>query len=208
MKNSNKEVTHFTGTFLIDAPASFLNGAGLGSGEDKNVTTVKKYWNDGLKKYDPYVSAQSFRRALRDTLIDLTGWPSSEIKAIKVNVRGNTSKISGECDPVNFPEDDIFGYMRTEPKLKKEKTKKAEDTNGEQIEEDADAVVAETKEEIQVKGLQRTSPLSSTILRSIREGKTISTDEGWMHPAVGTPLPSSTEFYNTTLQGVFALDYS
>jgi CRISPR-associated protein Cst2 len=133
----------------------------------------------------------------------MTGWPSSEIKAIKVNVKGNTSKLAGQCDPVGFVEDDAFGYMRTEPKVKKTKGTSTEEENDE-----IDAEITEVKEQnIQVKGLQRTAPLSTPILRSIRQCKTISIDEGWVHPKIGTPNPYSTEFYSTTLEGWFGLDY-
>jgi hypothetical protein len=34
----SESITHIAGTFLIDAAGSFLNGAGLGSGEDRNYT--------------------------------------------------------------------------------------------------------------------------------------------------------------------------
>ena len=36
-----KNITHVAGTFLVEAPASFLNGAGLGEGENRNVTIPK-----------------------------------------------------------------------------------------------------------------------------------------------------------------------
>ena len=40
-------------------------------------------------------------------------WPKSELKAIHVNEKGNTDKIAGALNPIDFPEDDIFGYMKT-----------------------------------------------------------------------------------------------
>jgi hypothetical protein len=41
-----KNLTHIAGTFLIEAPASFLNGAGLAKVENQNVT-VPKTFKDG-----------------------------------------------------------------------------------------------------------------------------------------------------------------
>ena len=37
------DFTHITGTFVINAPGSFLNGAGLEEGENRNVSIVKTY---------------------------------------------------------------------------------------------------------------------------------------------------------------------
>ena len=38
------ELKNIAGTLLIDATAAFLNGAGLGSGEDKNKVVPKTYY--------------------------------------------------------------------------------------------------------------------------------------------------------------------
>lgn len=56
---NEKKITHVTGTFLIQADAAFLNGAGLGEGEDRNVT-IPKTFRDG-KNEVPYVSAQAWK---------------------------------------------------------------------------------------------------------------------------------------------------
>ena len=39
--SATKNITHVAGTFLVEAPASFLNGAGLSEGENRNVTVPK-----------------------------------------------------------------------------------------------------------------------------------------------------------------------
>ncbi|NLN04347.1 MAG: hypothetical protein GX166_05970 [Clostridiaceae bacterium] len=93
-----KEFTHIAGTFLIKADGSFLNGAGLEPGEDKTVT-VPKTLIDGGKRV-PYVSAQAWKRWLRNTAIEENGWPPSELRAIGLSVRGTSNKISGELNPV------------------------------------------------------------------------------------------------------------
>jgi CRISPR-associated protein Cst2 len=192
-------LTHVAGTFLIQAEGAFLNGAGLGAGEDRNVTVPKMLQRGG--KQLPYVSAQSWRRWLRNTVCDETGWPVSELRAIDLSEKGTTNKISGELNPVDFPEDDIFGYMRAESGQGKSKEKKSEDLFGdEEVEVDKPS---------RTKAVMRTSPFLSSILMSVRrDGKCSSYDEGFVHLKEGTPLPYKTQFYNTDLQSVFCLDYS
>lgn len=181
--------THIAGTFLIEADGSFLNGAGLGDGEDRNVTVPKTLTYKGEKA--PYVSAQAWKRWLRNTLIEETGWDKSEIKAIALNEKGNTSKIAGELNPVEFAEDDLFGYMEA----KGGQGKEAEDEEGGKTSKKARALI-------------RTSPFMASVLLSLRKRGWKTTDEGFVHLKEGTPQPYSTVFYSTDLQGVFCLDYN
>jgi len=186
--------THVAGTFLIEASASFLNGAGLGEGENRNVTIPKTFRDGGYRV--PYVSAQAWKRWLRNTFIEETGWPQSELRALDKNERGNVSKIGGEYNPIDFPEDDIFGYMR------------AEKGQGKKKEEDDEEEGEETKKGGKTKALIRASPFAASILMSLRRSGVLSKDEGFVHLKEGTPLPYTTEFYNTHLQGVFCLNVS
>jgi CRISPR-associated protein Cst2 len=190
--------THVAGTFLIHADASFLNGAGLGEGENRNVTipkTLKDQKNDV-----PYVSSQAWKRWLRNTLIEETGWPSSELKAIDQSEKGSTSKISGELDPVTFAEDDLFGYMRAQEGQGKRSKVVEEPTDDEELgEEDS------PKKPQRTKALVRTSPFMASLLVSLRKTGWRGRDEGFVHLKEGTPLPYVTEFYTTHLQGVFCL---
>jgi len=189
MKEKN-EFSHIAGTFLIQANGSFLNGAGLGSGEDRNVT-VPKTLNDGGKRV-PYVSAQAWKRWLRNTAIEENGWEQSVLRAIGLSERGTTNKISGELNPVDFPEDDIFGYMEAKGGQGKEEESEEEDN------------VKRGK----VKSIIRTSPFMASILVSLRKRGWEGRDEGFVHLKEGTPQPYTTMFYTTDLQGVFCLDYS
>jgi CRISPR-associated protein Cst2 len=109
---NNKRLTHVAGTFLIQADGAFLNGAGLGEGEDRNVT-IPKTFSDGRNRV-PYVSAQAWKRWLRTTAVQEAGWPPSEPQAIGWNPKGNVNKVAPQLNPVEFPEDDIFGYMRAQ----------------------------------------------------------------------------------------------
>lgn len=172
------KLNNITGALLIDATATFLNGAGLVLGEDKNKVTPKTYKEKINNRTEevPYVSAQSWRRWLRDTTNEENNWEPSELRAIgEGSDKGTTNKISTELNPIEFPEDDIFGYMKT-------------GSSGEE-------------------SVQRTSPFKSSILRGIRNMRTINTDEAFVHLKEGTPLRYSTKFYSTHLKGFFNLEY-
>jgi len=189
--------THIAGTFLIDADGSFLNGAGLGDGEDRNVTVVKTMWEGSSRV--PYVSAQSWKRWLRNTAIEENGWAPSVLKAINENQKGNTNKIAGELNPVEFPEDDLFGYMEARGK----DSKKGEESDEDTVEE---GTKGKSKEK--VKPLVRASPFVASILKGIRLKGSLTKDEGFVHLQEGTPQPYTTQFYSTAMQGVFCIDYN
>jgi CRISPR-associated protein Cst2 len=191
-------VTHIAGTFLIQADASFLNGAGLGEGENRNVT-VPKTLKDG-KDDVPYVSSQAWKRWLRNTLIEETGWPASEFVSLKENEKGSVSKIAGKLDPVGYAEDDLFGYMRAqENQGKASKEELPDEAEGDEEQDKKSSKGTKTK------ALVRASPFSASLLVSVRKKGWRGRDEGFVHLKVGTPLPYTTEFYTTNLQGVFCL---
>lgn len=161
------ELTHVAGTFLIQADSAFLNGAGLGEGEDRNVT-VPKTFRDGRNEV-PYVSAQAWKRWLRKTLIEETGWPASEPKAIGWSAKGSVSKIAGELNPVDFAEDDIFGYMRAEP------------GQGRRAVEEEETEEEEEKVGGRIKSVMRSSPFLASLLVSLRSIGWKGQDEGFVH---------------------------
>lgn len=125
----SKGLTHVAGTFLIQADGAFLNGAGIDPGREDRNTTIPKSYRDGVGNRVPYVSAQAWRHWLRNTLIEETGWPVSVLRAIGLSEKGTTAKIAGELNPVDFPEDDIFGYMSA---AKGQGRETAFDTDGEE----------------------------------------------------------------------------
>ena len=180
------KLNNITGALLIDATAAFLNGAGLGSGEDKNKVipkTFKEKVNNRLEEV-PYVSAQSWRRWLRNTSNEENSWNPSILKGIKESEKGSTTKIATELNPIEFPEDDLFGYMKS---------------GGNETGEDGAKVKAES--------IQRTSPFKTSILKGIRNMRVMNNDEAFVHLKEGTPLPYSTRFYSTHLEGFFNLEY-
>jgi CRISPR-associated autoregulator DevR family len=162
-------ITHIAGTFLVQANGAFLNGAGLGQGDDRNVT-IPKTFRDGRGGEVPYVSAQAWKRWLRMTAIEEAGWPPSEVQAIGWNPKGNVNKIAGQLNPVEYPEDDIFGYMRAS---------KGQGRTAESSEVDEDS---ETDEEIiKTKAVMRASPFAASLLMSIRSRDWRGQDEGFVH---------------------------
>lgn len=188
-----KEISHIVGTFLVSAHGAFLNGAGIDkSGEDRN-RVIPKQFSDGKYRV-PYVSAQAWRHWLRDTLIEETGWQKSMLRAIKLSKKGTTSKIAGELNPIDYPEDDLFGYMRSEEGQGHTRTAEEESTS------------EKNQKRVKVKALIRASPFMSSILVSLRKFGWKGTDEGFVHLEEGPPVPYSTIFYNTNLQAIFGLD--
>jgi CRISPR-associated protein Cst2 len=207
-ESTGESITHIAGTFLIDAAGSFLNGAGLGSGEDRNYTIVKTFYDgqssEGHLYKVPFVSSQSWRRWLRDTLIEETNWSPSRIRALHNNARGNTDKTGGEFNPIEFPEDDIFGYMRA--KKGSGKIEEVEENNeGEEEGEDEESL--KEKEGTRIRGIFRTSPFSSSILVGLRKDGWEGRDQAYVHLLEGSAQPYKTQFMNTPLQGIFCLNY-
>lgn len=212
MENDNqRKLTHIVGTFLIQAEGAFLNGAGVEKVGEERKTTIPKTFSD-FREQVPYVSAQSWKRWLRDTYQDENpNDPAVIIQTTDVNEKNNTKKLGSTLDPVTFAEDDIFGYMKTR---EGQGTTTAED--GDEDEEDED-VGGRGK----VKPTMRTSPFHASILISLRKNGWRGLDKGFVHPksvapelleknpdARSTPLPYDTKFYNTQLQGIFGLNYS
>lgn len=171
------ELKNIAGNILCDATAAFLNGAGLGSGEDQNIVVPKTFKEtiNGRKESVPYVSAQAWRRWLRETANQENNWVPSELHAIDFNEKGSTAKLATELNPLDYPEDDLFGYMKSGSKGKE--------------------------------NIQRTSPFKTSVLRGIRTMRAQTRDDAYVFPKDGSPLPYSTVFYSTHMEGFFNLEY-
>lgn len=188
-------LNNITGALVIDGTAAFLNGAGLGAGEDRNKVVPKVFEEmvNGRREKVPYVSAQAWRRWLRNTSNEENKWTPSELQAIGVSKKGTTNKISTQLDPIAFPEDDLFGYMRSG----------GNDKSAASDDDDEDEGPVKTKAE----SVQRTSPFKCSVLKGIRGKRTLNVDEGFVHLKENTPLPYSTQFYAAHLEGFFNLEY-
>lgn len=91
-------------TYLTKASYASLNGSDK---ETDNISSIKKIQMNGMEY--PYCSSQAVRRALREQLAVL-GNPLSEGVAASQKKGAATT----QCDPQNFIDDDLFGFMRAD----------------------------------------------------------------------------------------------
>ena len=163
---------HLIGLTLIDAPYSALNNAGIEASQaTENIVAVKKL-QKGRNTY-PYVSGQAWRNWWRTTLEqEFDEWKNSPIERDK--------KIAfTAADPVNYDDDDVFGYMRAQSEM-------------------------QGKKKVNVT-VTRLSPLKCSPLISISP-QVPTSDFGVMARQEGDPVPYEHEFYACVLQGIFSLD--
>ncbi|HTN08483.1 hypothetical protein [Agriterribacter sp.] len=156
---TNKKLTHIVGTFLIQAEGSFLNGS-TSEKDGKNTVTVPKTLRE-FKDDIPYVSAQAWRRWLRDTCFEEYNDPRTPIETTQSGDgegeskdKFTTKKVGVAIDPIEYAEHDIFGYMNS---------KEGQGTGG-------------------VKATIRSSPFQSSILLSVRKTGWQGEDKGFVHP--------------------------
>ena len=108
-----------TGLMLIDAPASALNNLGRIPGARTDNTVGVKMIRTKQGAY-PYVSAQSFRYWLRTTLrLNSIGRPAPIYREEKVAYT--------DANPIEYWDDDLFGYMRAPSKRTSAKEKREAD---------------------------------------------------------------------------------
>ncbi len=111
-------------TILCDMDVAILNNQGRDprAGTD-NVTIVKKIRKEGWEY--PYVSGQAQRYWWRGECYT-DGWtPSPLLRKSKDTGAGKGASAYTACDPVEYEDDDIFGYMKasndaSDPKKKGE----------------------------------------------------------------------------------------
>ena len=126
--NNKNQVKAITITYLANISFSSLNG---GDSDVDNINVIKKITTFNGDEY-PYISSQAIRRALRDQLYTL-GYTLSPI----LNPQQGTSNSGAEddnettedsktkhppttkCDPVQYIDDDLFGYMNAQTETKK-----------------------------------------------------------------------------------------
>lgn len=163
-------MTYLAGTMVLAVDAGAPNN---GRG-DQNIGRVKAARIDG--RTHPYVSAQAFRRWLRDTMAEHGAQPSPVEKQGKA--QGKNQKGTTAADPIRYTDDDIFGYMKAGPKGKKD--------------EEAGTTV-------------RDSPFMLGTLMAI-EPVRITSDFGTMSRGDGDPILHEHEFYTAQLTAPFLLD--
>jgi CRISPR-associated protein Cst2 len=178
-------MSFITGLLLIDAPASALNNLGNIPGErTDNIVGVKLIRaRDGAY---PYVSAQAFRYWLRMTLESTSSnWVSAPMY--------REEKIAyTDANPIEYWDDDLFGYMRAPSKKVSAQEKRDADTSRAGETPTTDTIT-------------RMSPFRVSTFVSIAPVN-ITEDFGVMARHEGNPVPHEHQFYRTTLRGMFSLD--
>lgn len=182
-------MTFVNGVMLIDAPASALNNSGepILNARTDNTSAVKFIRANDGKTY-PYVSAQAVRYWIRRTLEDL---PASHWK--KAPIRREDKVAYTDGNPIEWWDDDLFGYMRAPAKAESKK----------------EAQEALTPLELNNKGkprsVTRAAPLRISTFVSVAPVN-ITNDFGVMARQREDPVPFEHQFYRTTLHGLFSLD--
>lgn len=164
------------GFVLIDVDVVALNNAGKAtSANTDNGVITKSIYKNG-KKY-VYVSGQAWRYWWRDTLQRILNWELSPV------IRD--SKIAyTNANPIQYADDDIFGYMRAG-------TEKIIGDNG--------------KEKSVNITVTRVSPLKNSAIVSVAAANTV---ERWssMSRQEGDAVPYTRQEYSAVMKGMFSLD--
>lgn len=172
------------GFFLIDVDVAALNNAG--KSDDNNVgnsVATKKIYKE--EQTFAYASGQALGSWWRSTLQKNT-WETSPV------IRDQSVAFTA-ADPITYPDDDVFGYMRAEKDF-------AVDEQTGEVKKDAKG--REIKENITLtrKGALNTSSLITAASVSI--AKNFST----MSRHDGDPVPYQKEEYSGIMKGMFSLD--
>jgi CRISPR-associated protein Cst2 len=170
-----------TGSLILDAPASALNNAGSEEGARTNNTVGVKKISTPEGKF-AYVSAQSFRYWLRSGLETELG---TQWRAAPVRRDGKIAYT--DANPIEYWDDDLFGYMRAQ-------------SNKADSKRDAGASPLEKDREI-----TRVSPFRVSTLVSISPVRIVD-DFGTMTRQEGDPVPYEHQFYRVHLLGLLSLD--
>lgn len=172
------------GFILIDVDVAALNNAGKSTTSNFDNAVATKNIRKNGQKYT-YVSGQAWRFWWRNTLQKHFNWTLSPVTREK--------KIAfTDADPIQYADDDIFGYMRAA---------KAEvlDSNG-KIKTDKKG-----NPKMENVTVTRVSPLKNSAIVSV---SAVSTEENWSSMARqdGDSVPYSKEEYSAIMKGMFALD--
>lgn len=163
------------GFILLDVDVVALNNAGKNKSSNfENAVATKSIRKNGRNYV--YVSGQAWRAWWRDSLQKNMNWKLSPIT--------RESKIAfTNADPINYADDDVFGYMKA------------------------------ATEEVEVKGkkknvnitVTRISPLKNTAIISVAS---VNPEENWSSMArqEGDSVPYGKQEYSAIMKGMFSLD--
>lgn len=166
------------GFVLLDVDVVALNNAGKSNSTlNDNGVATKTILKNGRTYV--YISGQAWRYWWREALQKNMGWKLSPV--------ARNSKIAyTNADPVMYPDDDVFGYMRAATEIVKNEKGK------------------EKKENITV---TRVSPLKNSAVVSVAS---VTVAENWSSMArqEGDSVPYTKQEYCAVMKGMFCLDLS
>jgi CRISPR-associated protein Cst2 len=183
-----------TAAVLIEANGAALNNAGNDTGQRLDNAVVVKQIRVGKNTF-PYVSGQAVRRWWREVLYADFGWKPSPVTR-------EAKSAYTEGNPIQYEDDDMFGYMAAKKVKKASRKEKGADVA---------TVDKETVDEVPGGGggtQRRVSPLKNSLMVSVLP-RTITSDFGHFSRdlPVDNPnmVPFEHEHYTTVLQGAFTL---
>lgn len=163
------------GFVLLDVDVVALNNAGKESTSNfDNAIKTKSVYKNGENYV--YVSGQAWHYWWRDTLQKDFAWQLSPVTRDKAIAYTN-------ADPITYPDDDIFGYMRAASEQYEEKGK----TKSRNI------------------TVTRVSPLKNSALVSVASVRPVS---NWSSMArqEGDSVPYARQEYSAIMKGMFSID--
>lgn len=164
------------GFVLLDVDAVALNNAGKSTTSNfDNAVATKTIFKNG-KSY-VYVSGQAWRYWWREALQKNLGWKLSPV------TRENKIAFTN-ANPIEFPDDDVFGYMRAA-------SEEVVDENGK-------------KKNVNIT-VTRISPLKNSAIVSAASVRPV---ENWSSMArqEGDAVPYAKQEYSAIMKGMFSLD--
>lgn len=164
------------GFVLFDVDAVALNNAGKSTTSNfDNAVATKTIFKNG-KSY-VYVSGQAWRYWWREALQKNLGWKLSPV------TRENKIAFTN-ANPIEFPDDDVFGYMRAA-------SEEVVDENGK-------------KKNVNIT-VTRISPLKNSAIVSAASVRPV---ENWSSMArqEGDAVPYAKQEYSAIMKGMFSLD--
>ncbi|MDO5665191.1 MAG: type I-B CRISPR-associated protein Cas7/Cst2/DevR [Bacteroidia bacterium] len=174
------------GLILIDVNGVALNNAGtIQQAGIENKTVTKKISKNGLPY--TYVSGQAWRYWWREVLQKEFKWNMSPVTKVD-----GKSQVYTAADPIQYDDDDIFGYMRAEKEIEK-------DENGE-----AKKNKKGKEKEVNVT-VTRVSPLKNSVIISVASTRPSSNFSSASRQN-DVPVPYGKEEYSAIMKGMFSLD--
>lgn len=196
-----------TAAVLIEANGAALNNAGNDTGQRLDNAVVVKQIRVGKNAY-PYISGQAVRRWWREVLYSDFAWKPSPV------TREAKSAFT-QGDPINYPDDDVFGYMAAKKAKKPSKKSKKGEAPSELSLLEGEGTEgllgeAEGSDEAGSGGTQRRiSPLKNSLIVAVLP-RSITSDFGHFSRdlPVDNPnmVPFEHEHYTALMQGVFTLN--